>query len=173
MWELDHKEGWALKSWCFWTVILEKTLESPSDCKEIKPFNPKGNQPWIFIGRTDAEAEISTLWPPYVNSWFTENDLDAGEDRRQLEKGATEDEMVGQHHWFNGCEFAQAPGDGEGQRSLECCNLWGHKSQTWLNEWRITKKLLQLQLQWYKKFDFTIDHLEMSICRAVSCVVGR
>ena len=102
MWEMDHKEGWALKNWCFWTVVLEKTLESSLDCKEIQPVNSKGNQPWIFIGRTDAEALI--LGPPDVKSWLTGKDLDVGKDWRQENK-ATEDEMVGWYHQSNGCEF--------------------------------------------------------------------
>ena len=100
IWELDHKEGWVLKNWCFSTVVLEKTLESPLDSKEMKPVNPKGNQLWIFSGRTDAEAPI--LWPPYVKSWFTGKNRDAGNDWRQEEKGLTEDEMVGWHHQLNG-----------------------------------------------------------------------
>ena len=94
MWEVDHKESWAPKNWCFWTVVLEKTLESPLDCKEIKPVNPKGNQSWVFIGRTDAEAEALKLWPPDVKSWLIGKDPDAGKDWRQGEKGMTEDEMV-------------------------------------------------------------------------------
>ena len=104
MWELDHKESWAPKNWCFW-IVLEKTLESFLDSKEIKPVNPKGNQPWIFIGRTDAEAEAPILWPPDVKSQLTGKDPDSGEDWRQEEKEVTEDEMVGWHHWFNGHEF--------------------------------------------------------------------
>ena len=100
MWELDHKEGWALKNWCFWTVVLEKTLEGPLDCKEIKPVNPKGNQSWIFIGRTESEALI--LWPPDMKNWLIGKDPDAGKDWRQEEKGITEDEMVVWHHQFNG-----------------------------------------------------------------------
>ena len=95
MWELDHKEGWALKNWCFWTAVLEKTLESPLDCKEIQPVNPKGNQPWIFIGRTDAEAEAPILWQPDVMSQLIGKDRDAGKDRRQEDNGTTEDQMVG------------------------------------------------------------------------------
>ena len=95
MWELDHKEGWALKNGCFWTVVLEKTLDSPLDSKEIEPVNPKGNQPWIFIGRTDAEAEAPIFWPPDAKSWLIEKDPVAGKDWRQKEKGAAEDEMVG------------------------------------------------------------------------------
>ena len=126
IWELDHKEGWALKNWCFWTVVLEKTLESLLDNKEIKPVNPKGNQFWIFIERTDAEAEDPTLWPLDVKSRLFGKDPDAGKDWGQEEKGATEDEMVGWHHRLNGQEFELAPGDSAGQGILECCRPWGH-----------------------------------------------
>ena len=109
------------------TVVLEKTPESPLDFKEIKPVNPKGNKHWIFIGRTDVEAEAPIFWPPDVKSWLIGKDPDAGKDWRQEEKGRTEDEMVGWHHWFNGHEFEQALGDGVGQGSLESCSLWGRK----------------------------------------------
>ena len=122
MWELDHKEGWVPKNWCFQTVVLEKTLENLLDCKEIKPVNPKGNQPWILIGRTDAEALI--FWPPDVKSRLTGKDPDAGKDWRQEEKGTTEDEMVGWHHWH---EPEQIPGDSGGHRSLVCGSPWSHK----------------------------------------------
>ena len=122
MWELDYKESWAPKNWCFWTVVLEKTLESPLDCKEIKPVNPKGNQPWIFIGRTDAEAEAAIFWPPEVKSWLIWKDPDAGKDWRPEEKGMTEDEMVGWHHWLIGHEFDQTLEDSGRQRSLVCCS---------------------------------------------------
>ena len=105
MWELDYKESWAPKDWCFWSVVLEKTLESPSDCKEIQPVHPKGDQSWVFIGRTDAEAETLILWPPDAKNWLIWRDSDAGKDWRQEEKGMTEDEMVGWHHWLNGHEF--------------------------------------------------------------------
>ena len=105
MWELDYKEGWVLKNWCFWTVVLEKTLESPLDCKEIQSVHSKGNQPWVFIGRTDAEAETPILWPPDAKNWLTGKDPDAGKDWKQEDKGTTEDEMVGWHHWLNGHEF--------------------------------------------------------------------
>ena len=104
MWEFDYKESWAPKNWCFWTVVLEKTLESPLDCKEIQPVHPKENQSWLFFGRTDAEAETPVLWPPAVKSWLIGKDPDAGKDWGQ-EKGMTEDEMVGWHHWLNGHEF--------------------------------------------------------------------
>ena len=109
------------------TVVLLKTLESPLGCKEIKPVNPKGNQPWILIERTDAEAEAPILWLPDVKSWLIGKDPDAGKDWRQKEKGVTEDEIVGWHHWLDGHEFEQTPGDGEGQRSLACCSPWDHK----------------------------------------------
>ena len=105
MWELDYKESWALKNWCFWTVVLEKTLESPLDSKEIQPVYPKGNQSWIFIGRTDVEAEIPILWPPEGKNWLFGKDPDAGKDWRWEEKGTIVDEMVGWHHWLNGHEF--------------------------------------------------------------------
>ena len=125
MWELDHKEGWTLKNCCFWTVVLEKTLESPLDSKEIKLVNPKGNHPWIFTGNTDAEAESPILWPPDGKSWIIGKDPDAGEDWGQEEKGAREDEMDGWHHWLNGREFEQIPGDSDGQGSLECSVVHG------------------------------------------------
>ena len=105
MWELDYKESWALKNWCSWTVVLEKILESPVNCKEIKPVHPKGNQSWIFIGRTDAETDTPIVWPPDAKKWFIWKDPDAGKDWRWVEKGTTEDEMVGWHHWLNGHEF--------------------------------------------------------------------
>ena len=127
MWELDHKEGWVLKDWCFWTVVLEKALESPLDCQKIKPVNPKGNQSWIFIGRTDAEAEAPVLWPPEMKSWLIGKNPDAEKDWRQEEKGMTEDEMVGWHHWLNGHGFEQTAGESEGQESLVCCSPWGCK----------------------------------------------
>ena len=123
MWELDHKEGWTSKNWCFWTLVLEKTLESPLDYKEIKPVSPKGNQSWILIGRTDAEAEAPIVW----KRWLIRQDPDAGKDWRQEEKGMTEDEMVGWHHWFIGHQFEQTWGNREAQGSLACCSPWDPK----------------------------------------------
>ena len=105
MWELDSKESWALKNWCFWTVVLERTVESPLHCKEIQPVNPKGDQSWVFIGRTDAEAETPLLWPPDAKNGLLGKDPDAGKDWRQEEKGMTENEMVGWHHRLIGYEF--------------------------------------------------------------------
>ena len=130
--ELHHKEGWATKNQCLQTVVLEKTLESPLDCKEIQPVNPKGNQSWIFIGRTNAEASI--LWPPDVKSWLTGKDPDAGKNWGQEENGEAEDETVGWHHWLDGQESEQTLGESEGQGSLVCCSPWGH-SQTRLRDW--------------------------------------
>ena len=126
IWELDHKEGWALKNWCF-RIVLEKTLESPLDSKEIEPVNPKGNQPWVFTGRTDAEAAVPILWPPDMKSWLIWKDPDAGKDWRQEEKGMTEEEMVGWHHQVNEHEFEQTLGDSEEQGSLVFCSPWGHR----------------------------------------------
>ena len=127
MWELDYKESWAPKNWCFWTVVLEKTLESPLDCKEIQPVHPKGEQSWVFIGRTDVEAETPIFWPPDAKSWLIWKDHDAGKDWGQEEKGTTEDEMAGWHRWLDGREFEWTPGDGDGQGGLVCCDSRGQK----------------------------------------------
>ena len=136
MWELDYKESWVLKNWCFWTLVLEKTLESPLDCKEIQPVHPKGNQSWIFIGRTDAETETPIFWPPNSKNWLPGKDPDAGENWRWEEKGTTEDEMVGWHHRLDGHEFARASGVGDGQGSLACYTVHGvAKSWTRLSNW--------------------------------------
>ena len=150
MWELDYKESWALKNWCFWTVVLEKTLESPLDCREIQPVHPKGDQSWVFIGRTDVEAEIPILWPPHAKSWFIGKDFDAGRDWGQEEKGTTEDEMVGWHHRLNVQEFGWTPGVGDGQGGLVCCNSWGHKESDmteWLN-WTELNGVSHRYCQW-------------------------
>ena len=125
MWELDYKESWEPKNWCFWTVVLEKTLESPLDSKEIQPVHPKGNQSWTVIGRTDAEAPI--LWSPNVKNRLIWKDPDAGKDWRQEEKGTTEDEMVGWHHRLNRHRFGWTPGAGDGQGGLAGFGSWGHK----------------------------------------------
>ena len=136
MWELDYKESWAPKNWCFWTVVLEKTLQSPLGWKEIKPVHSKGNQFWIFIGRTDDETETLVLWPRDAKNRLIGKDPDAGKDWRQGEKGTTEDKMVVWHHWLDGHEFEQVPGVGDGQGGLACCGPWGHKesdTSEWLN----------------------------------------
>ena len=134
MWELDYKEGWAQKNWCFWTVVLEKTIESPLGCKEIQPVHLKGDQSWMFIGRTDAEAETPVLWPPDVKSWLIGKDSDAGRDWGQEDKGTTEDEMAGWHHWLDGHESEWTPGVGDGQGGLVCCDSWGRKESD-TTEW--------------------------------------
>ena len=144
MWELDHIEGWALQNWCFWTVVLEKTPESPLDCKEIQPVHPKGNQSWIFIGRTDADAETPILWPPDANNWLIRKDLDVGKYWMQEKKGRTEGEMVGWHHHLIGYEVEQVPGDGEGLGSLLCCKSMG--SQRVRHDWA-TEKLLNVKIE--------------------------
>ena len=118
---------WAPKNWCFWTVVLEKTLESPLDSKEMQPVHSEGDQPWDFFGRNDAKAETPVLWPPHVKSWLIGKDSDAGRDWGQEEKGMTEDEMTGWHHWLNGRESGWTPGVGDGQGGLACCDSWGRK----------------------------------------------
>ena len=141
MYKLNHKEGWTLRNWCFWTVVLEKNHESSLDCKEIQPVHSEGDQPWIFIGRTDGEAEAPILWPPDVKSQLIGKDPDAGKDWRQEEKGMTGNGLVGNWDgWLNGHEFEQALGDGEGQRSLVCCSPWGCKESA------MTKRLNNINM---------------------------
>ena len=135
MWELDDKASWVPKNWCFWTLVLEKTLESPLGWKEIQPVHPKGNQSWIFIGRTDAEAETLILWPPDVKNWLIQKDPDAGKYWGQEEKGTTEDEMAAWHHWLNGYEFEQALGVGDGQEAWHAAVHGVTKSWTQLSDW--------------------------------------
>ena len=161
MLKLDHKESWALKNWYFWNVVLEKTLESPLNCKEIQSVHPKGNESWIFIGRTDAEAETPILWPPDAKNWLTGKDLDAGKDWRQEEKGMTEDEMVRCHQLLHRYEFEQAPEIGDGHGSLSCCSPWGHKSRPWLSDW--TELSCRHKLVWFDQPSLTKkqDHLEI------------
>ena len=135
MWKLDCEESWVLKNWCFWTVVLEKTLESPLDWKEIQTVHSKGDQSWVFIGRTEAEAETPILWPPHAKSWLIGKDSAAGRDWGQ-EKGTTEDEMAGWHHRLDVHEFGWIPGVGDGQGGLTCCSSWGLKEldmTKWLN----------------------------------------
>jgi len=146
MWELDYKESWAPKNWCFWTVVLEKTLENPLDCKEIQPVHPKGDQSWVFIGRTDVEAETPILWPPDAKSWLIWKDPDAGKDWGQ-EKGTTEDEMVGWHHWLDWHGFGWTPGVGYGQGFLVCCSSWGRKKSD-MTEWLNWTELTSIHDYW-------------------------
>ena len=135
MWELDCEESWAPKNWWFWTVVLEKTLESPLDHKEIQLVHSKGDQSWVFIGRTDAKAETPILWPPHEKSWLTGKDFDAGRDWGQEEKGMTEDEMAEWHHRLDGREFEWTLGVGDGQGGLAHCNSWGRRvGQDWATE---------------------------------------
>ena len=172
LWELDCKESWALKNWCFWTVVLEKTLESPLNCKEIQPIHPKGNQSWIFIGRTDAEAETLILWPPDVKNWLTGKDPDW----RQEEKGATEDEMVGWHHWLDAHEFTKLQ-ELVIDREAWCAAVHGiAKSWTWLNDWTELKILFffsfifiswrLITLQYFSGFCHTLTW----ISHGVTCI---
>ena len=143
MWELDYKGSWAPKNWCFWIVVLERTLESPLDSKETQPVHPKGVQSWVFIGGTDVEAEKPILWPPDVKSWLISKAPDAGKDWRQEEKGTTEDEMVGWHHRLDGHGFVwELVMDREAWHDA----VYGvSKSRTWLNDW-----MTELKLNWYK-----------------------
>ena len=152
MWELDCEETWAPKNWCFWTVVLEKTLESPLDCKEIQPVHPKGNQSWIFIGRTDVEAESPVLWPPNVKKWLIWKDRDSWKDWR-WEKGTTEDEMAEWHHWLDGCESEWTPGDSDGQGGLACCSPWGHRVRyDWATELKKPTSVCELSLSFSSYF---------------------
>ena len=156
MWELDQKESWMPKNWCFWTVVLEKTLESPLGCKKIQPLYPKGIQSWLFVGRTDAEAETPILLATDVKNWLIGKGPDAGKNWRQEEKGTTEDKMVGCCHWLDGHEFEQALGVGDGQGSPACCSLWGLQESdmteplNWfsharsLREWKCPRPLLTI-----------------------------
>ena len=141
-WELDCEESWLRKNWCFWTVVLEKTLESPLDCKEIQPVHPRGDQSRVFIGRTDAEAETPVLWSPHAQSWLIGKDPDAGKDWRQEEKRTTEDEMAGWHHQLDEHKFEWTPGVGDGQGGLACCDSWGCK------ELYMTARLNWTELNW-------------------------
>jgi len=163
MWKLDHKESWVPKNQCFWTVVLEKPLESALDSK-IKSVNPKGNQSWIFIGKTDAEGPI--LWPPDVKSWLIRKDPAAGKDWRQEEKGTIEDEMVGWHHLLKRHEFEQALGDIEGQGSLLCCSLWGGRvGHDWVTE--------QQQYIYCCNLDFSLYITQPGISHDVLCIVVK
>ena len=146
MWELDGEESRALKNWCFLTVVLENTLESPLDCKEIQPVHPKGDQSWVLIGRTDVEAETPILWSLHATSWLTGKDSDAGRDWGQEEKGMTGDEMVGWHYQLNGHEFEWAPRDSEGQWSQACHSPWGRKESD------VTEQLNSNKWHWYQKY---------------------
>ena len=171
MWELDYKESWAQKTWCSWTVVLEKTLESPLDCKEIQPVHPKGDQSWVFIGRTDLEAETPVLWLPDVKSWLIWKDPDAGKDWGQEEKGTTEDEMVGWHHWLNGHEFGKL-------QELVMDREAGHaavhgvtKSWTQLSDWTELNSTGRVRLANYSLFCniVKVAQLCLILCDPMNC----
>ena len=157
---VDYKESWALKNCSFWTVVLEKTLESPLDCKEIQPVHPKGNQSWMFIGKTEIEAETPILWPPDVKNWLIWKDPDAGKDWGQEEKGTTENEMARWHHRLNGHGFGWTPGFGDGQGGLACCGSWGRKESD------TTERLNWIELRWKLPWCFpkALSHFK---CRSV------
>ena len=169
MWELDCEESWSPKNWCFWTVVFEKILESPSDCKEIQLVHSEGDQSWVFIGRTDAKAETPILWPPDVKSWLIGKDPDAGRDWGQEEKEMTEDEMAGWHHRLDGHEFEWTPGVGDGQGGLSCCDSWGGKESD-TTEWLSWTELMnvlnatELQILCYEYFT-TINFLKAKLLR--------
>ena len=141
MWDLDYKENWAPKNWCFWIVML-KTLKSTLDCKEIQLVHPKGDQSWVFTGRTDVEAETPILWPPDGKNWLFWKDPEAGQDWSWEGKGTTEDEVAGWHHWLDGHEFEWTPGVGDEQGGLACCNSWGYKESD------VTEQLNWTELNW-------------------------
>ena len=165
MWELDCEESWAPKNWCFWTVVLEKTLESPLDFKEIQPVHPKRDQFWVFIGKTDVEAESSILWPPDMNSWFIWKDPHAGKDSGQEEKGTTEDEMVGWHQWLSGHGFGWTLVVGYGQGGLVCCDgvakSWTRPSDS--DDWFWMYWTLHRLHQFRDPISNKFNHLELAI----------
>ena len=162
MWELDCEEDWAPKNCCFWTVVLEKTLESPLNCKEIQPVHSEGDQPWDFFGRNDAKAEAQVLRTPHVKSWLIGKDSDAGRDWRQEEKGTTEDEMSGWHHWLDGRESECTPGVGDGQGGQACCDSWGCKELDTAERLNWTESILHrfgtiiflMQIQYHQSYLF-------------------
>ena len=170
MWELDCEESWAWMNWWFWTVVLEKSLESPLDCKEIQPVHSKGDQSWDFFGRNDAKAEIPVLWPPHAKSWLIGKDPDAGRDWGQEEKGMTEDEMVGWDHQLNGHAFRWTLGVGDGQRGLVCCSSWSRKERDTteqLHGTEFNKKRLQTFLM-YKESIYELLQWKITLPYPVS-----
>ena len=166
MWELDCEESWAPKNWCFWTLVLDKTLESPLDCKETQPVHSEGDQSWVFFGRSDAKAETPVLWPPHAKSWLIGKDSDAGRDWGQEENGTTEDEMAGWHHWLDGREFEWTPGDGDGQGGLAFCDSWGHKESD------TTERLNWTELNWMNDMRNDVTNGFMQIL-LIACILSR
>ena len=172
MWELDYKESWGLKNWYFWTVVLEKTLESPLDCKEIQLVHPKGDQSWVFIGRNDAEYETPILCPPDGKSWLIWKNPDAEKDWRQEEKGTTEDEVVGWHHRLNGHGFGWTLGVDDGQGGLACCSSWGRKESDtteWLNWTEPRNTATLLELSYHLKY-WTLPVLKVAVFLMTFCL---
>ena len=174
MWELDCEESWTPKNWCFWTVVLEKTLGSPLDCKEIQPVHSKGDQPWVLFGRNDAKAETPVLWPPRAKSWLIGKDSDAGRDSGQEEKGTAEDEMAGWHHRLDGCESEWTPGVGDGQGGLACCDSWVRKESDtteWLkwNELNLEEEGEKDISSSWKGKEETLQVIQFKSCLYCSC----
>ena len=163
MWELDCEESWGLKNWCFWTVVLEKTLESPLDYKEIQPVHSKGDQSWVFFGKNDTKAETPVLWPPHAKSWLIGKDSDAGRDWGQEEKGTTEDEMAGWHHWLDGCESEWTPGVGDGQGRPGVLQFMG--SQRVGHDWATELNwILAMEIEgWWKHIRNSIPSAQISV----------
>ena len=172
MWELDCEEGWAPKNWCFWTMVLEKTLKSPLDCKEIQPVHSKGDQPWDFFRRNDAKAETPVLWPPHAKSWLIGKDSDAGRDWGQEEMEMTEDEMAGWHHRLNGRKSEWTPGVGDVQRGLACWNSWVTKSWTGLSDWTELKTIWSRK-NIYRKFVYNLFRYFNVFNRVNSCLINE
>ena len=174
MWELDCEEGWVPKNWCFWTVVLEKTLESPLDCKEIQPGHPKGDQSWVFIGRTDVKAETQILRPPDAESWLIGKDPDAGRDCGQEKKGTTEDEMAGWHHRLHAREFGWTPGVGDRQGDLACYDSWGRKESDMTE--RLNCTLRDIHFEKYRMVNCLSPSLALSqecTCAGETCRCRR
>ena len=159
MWELDYKESWVPKNCCFWTVVLEKILESPLDCKEIQPVHPEGDQSWVFFGRTDAEAETPILWPPHPKSWLIGKDPDGGRDWEQEQKRTTKDKMAGWHHQLYRHEFEWTPGVGDGQGGLACCDSWGLKESdtTERLNWTERNLITKIHISWRAHLSLLLD----------------
>ena len=173
MWELDYEESWVPKNWCVWTVMLEKTLESLLDCKEIQPVHSRGDQSLVFFGRNDAKAETPVLWPPHVKSWLIEKDSDARRDWGQEEKGTTKEEMVGWHHQLDERESEWTLGVGDGQGGLACCSSWGWK-ETRLSDWtELNWRLPSSGQQVQDLTDFNISKVRIYLTMEEKCYNGR
>ena len=168
-WTLWCEESWSLKNWCFWTVVLEKTPENPLDCKEIQPVHSKGDQSWVFFGRTDAKTETPILWPPHVKSWLIGKDSNVGRDWRQEEKGMKEDEMAGWHHQLHGREFGWTPRVGARQGGLACCNSWGRQESDTTERLNWAELISDVEHLSYECWHLCVFFGEMSF--QVSCLL--